>query len=387
MAPSSQPPRRHAPRTVRRAGTALLPLLAALLGAAGAQAQTADPKELLRSAVANQLRPMLGDGAGPVVERLALVKPDGAISRNFDLARVTSALFGRNAVALAPDCRTTSTPAKEPDTGACIVESGSRDSPTGAYLQLAFSKNIGIGDLQFARRNAFAGDGSVLPAPVRLSDAQAYEAALKFLDLVGVPRSEIPVAPAGSKNPLPVRSLVAAAVDEKGGTAQSIALHKVVSIPRAFAVPGGLLKDPATGVVLGHVVAPGGAVLAVNDSGVQFARVDGWSDAQMDPKADPRRAKSTTELVNEITDDLWGEGVRQVGSLSVLIALRKAYPNPEDPNPPLCPVCGVLRPALQVIVSQRGIGVADSSEKAYAAPGLVREYDLVAQTEVERPAR
>ena len=140
MAPSSQPPRRHPPRTVRRAGTALLPLLAALLGAAGAQAQTADPKELLRSAVANQLRPMLGDGAGPVVERLALVKPDGAISRNFDLARVTSALFGRNAVALAPDCRTTSTPAKEPDTGACIVESGSRERRQRALLCIELSR-------------------------------------------------------------------------------------------------------------------------------------------------------------------------------------------------------------------------------------------------------
>lgn len=378
LSAGARPPRR----------LALLPLLAALLTATTAlQAQTADPKELLRAAVSGQLRAMLGDSAAPVVERLALVKPDGAISRNFDLGRVTSGLFGRNATTLAPDCRVTTTAAKEPDTGQCLVEAGSRESPTGAYLQLAFSKNIGLGDVQFIRRNAFAGDGSVLPASTKLSDAQAYETALKFLDLVGVPRSEIPLAPVGSKNPLPVRSLVAGAVDEKGGTAQRITLQKVVTIPRAFAVPGGLIKDPNTGVVLSHVIAPGGAVLALNDSGVQFARVDGWSDAQMDPKADPRRAKSTTDLANEITDDLWGEGVRKVGTLSILIALRKAYPNPDDPNPPLCPVCGVLRPALQVIVSQRGAGPVDSSERLYVAPGLVREYDLVAQTELERPAR
>jgi hypothetical protein len=76
-----------------------------------------------------------------------------------------------------------------------------------------------------------------------------------------------------------------------------------------------------------------------------------------------------------------------VGSLSILISLRKAYPNPDDPNPPLCPICGVLRPALQVMVSQPGVGRVDSSEKAFVAAGLMREYDLVAQTEQERAAR
>jgi len=371
--------------SVRTLRPALLPLLAALLAATAAQAQTQDPKEALRAAIGNVLRPMLGDSSAPVVERLQQVKPDGAISRGFDLARVTTALFGRSATNVAPDCRSTSTAAREADTGLCLIDAGSRESDTGAYTALAFSKNIGIGDIQFTRRPAFAGDGSVLPAPVKMSDAEAYDQALKFMALMGVPRSEIPVLPQDAR--LPVRSLVAGAVDEKGAEAQRITLHKMVQLPRAFVVPGGLLKDPATGRVLSHVIAPGGATLAVNDRGVQFARIDGWSDAQMDPKADPRRAKSTTELVNEITDDLWGEGVRKVGTLSILIALRKAYPNPDDPNPPLCPVCGVLRPALQVIVSQLGAKPVATAERAFAAPGMVREYDLVAQTEAERPAR
>ena len=63
-------------------------------------------------------------------------------------------------------------------------------------------------------------------------------------------------------------------------------------------------------------------------------------------------------------------------------------PNPsDDPNPPLCPVCGLLRPAVKVIVSQPPAERFAGSEKLVAAPGLVREYDLVAQTEAERPAR
>jgi len=373
-------PIRHAfPATLGAALLAMSPLLV--------QAQTADPKELLRAAIANSLRPMLGDSSATVVERVMTIKPDGALSRNFDLGRVTSAVFGRQAANFAPDCRTTTTSAKEPDGGLCLVEAGSRDSETGAYTMLAFSKNIGAGDVMFARRAAFNPGSTTLPPSAKLSDADAYGQALKFLDLLGVPRSEIPVPPKDAKNPLPVRSLEAGAEDEKGSVAARVVVHKMVTLPRAFVVPGGLLRDPTTGVILSHVIAPGGATLAVTDAGVQFARLDGWSDAQMDPKLDPRRAKSTNELINEITDDLYGEGVRRVGSLSILISLRKAYPNPDDPNPPLCPICGVLRPALQVMVSQPGVGRVDSSEKAFVAAGLMREYDLVAQTEQERAAR
>lgn len=372
---------RHIPR--------LAPLCAALLAAAPllAGAQTADPKELLRSAVSRQVSSLLGDGSVRVVERLMTVKIAPGLGRNFDSGRVTTALFGRQSASVAPDCRSTTTNAKEPDPGLCVVEAGNRESETGAYTLLAYSKNIGSGDLMFTRRAAFNPDTSTLPPSVKLSDADAYAQALKFMDLLGVPRGDIPIAPNDARNPLPVRSLVVGAEDEKGGTSTRLTVHKMVTLPRALVVPGGLLQDPATGVILNHVLAPGFATVAVTDSGVQYARLDGWADAPMDPKLDPRLAKSTTDLVNEITDDLYGEGVRKVGNLSILITLRRAYPNPDDPNPPLCPVCGVLRPALQVAISAPGVGRVDSSEKAFIAPGIVREYDLVGQTEAERPAR
>ncbi len=365
--------------TVGAAVLALVPLMPLLAGA-----QTNDPKAGLRSAVANAVEPLLGSGSAAVVERLSKVKFDGAISRNFDLSRVTTGLFGRSAVTVAPDCRSASTSVKEPDTGLCVVDAGNRDSETGAYTVLAFSKNIGQGDLTFIRRPAFDPRNEALPASVKLTDAQAYQQALKFLDLVGVPRSEIPVPPADAKNPLPVRSHMAGIGDAKGGT-QTVTLSKLVQLPRAFVVPGGLLRDAATGIVLNHVIAPGGATLTVTDAGVQFARIEGWSDAQWDAKLDPRQAKSTAVLVNEITDDLWGEGVRSATNLSALISLRRAYPNPDDPNPPLCPVCGVLRPALRVMVTQVGLNAVEAG--VVAPPGMVREYDLVAQTEAERPAR
>ena len=355
------------------AAAALLPMLAF--------SQTRGDREILHAAVAGSLRSMLGEDSSATVEKLMKVKPTGAISQNFDVGKVKTALFGRLATQDAPDCRSTKTASGEPDEGLCLIESGNRDSPDGAYTLLAFSKNIGMGNVQFVRRPR----GSATPPSVKLSDADAYAQALKFVDMIGLPRDEIPLAPAGVKQPLPVRSLVAGVEADKGKEAMQITLDKVVSLSRAFVVPG-LLVGPNK-EVLNHVIAPGTALLLVNDAGVQAAQIEGWSDAQMDPKLDPRQAKSTAALADEITDDLYGEGVRKVGTLSILIALRRAYPNPDDPNPPLCPVCGVLRPALRVMISQTPAGRIESSEKAYVAPGMVREYDLVATSEADRPAR
>ncbi len=366
--------------TIRTSLAALL--LAALLPTLSA-AQTDPSRAELQRRVGEQLQSMMGESSRTVVDKLMTIQPEGGISKNFDLARVSRALFGRVAPNAAPDCRSTTTGEREPDEGSCVVDAGDRDSPTGAYTALMFSKNVGIGDIQFARRAAFDPKNEALPKPVRATDAQAYEAAMKFLDLVGVPRSEIPTPPQGV--PLPVRDLAVGTIDPNGGKVAPIALAKVVSVQRAFLVPGGLLTGPR-GEVLSHVIAPGDAIIAVDDGGVQSANVNGWSDAQFDPKVNPTLAKSTAVLAAEIADDLYAEGVRKVGTMSIIISLRRAYPHPDDPDPPLCPVCGLLLPAVQVMVSQAGAGREDSSEKAWAAPGVVREYDLVDLSE-ERALR
>lgn len=368
-----------------RVAAATLTALAALatLAPTTSHAQTAGDKELLRAAVLNALTPMLGSDSGEVVGRLMKVKIEGSISRNFVLANVSKVAFPRGGVAAA-DCAVDKTRANEADETPCVYESGRRDDPNGAYTSLSFSKNIGQGNIKFIKRAASNGSGD--PVSVKLSDADAYKKALEFADLLGLPKSEIPIPPADAKVKFPARTLVVGA-GEKRGSDTKFEIQKVVSLPRALVVPGGLFKDPATGIVLSHVLLPGNATFAITDGGVQFARIDGWSDAQLDPKLDPSKSKSVSQLASEITDDLYNEGVRKVGRLSVLIALRRAYPNPDDPNPPLCPVCGVLRPALKVMISQVGPGKIETSEKAPAAPGLVREYDLVDQVESERAAR
>lgn len=368
-----------------RTAAACAAALAALACCLPAQAQSR--LDVLQKDVAAALSRVMPNGPAEVVDKLANVRPDGAISRGFNPGRVSQAVFGRGSPSAAPECRGATTPMKEPDEGLCTLELGGRDDPAGGYIQLAFSKNIGQGDIRYFRRAAFKPGDEATPQPLKLSDEDAYKTALAFAELLGIPKSEIPQPPPGAKVPLPVRTLVAGSADEPGGSARQFELQKVVVLPRAFVVPGGLLRDSASGIALNHVVAPGQAVIAINDAGVQFAQVQGWSDAQIDPKTDGRRAKSASTLVNEITQDLWNEGVREVRSMSVLIALRKGYPHPDDPNPPLCPVCGVLQPALKVIVSQAPRERLQTSEKAFAAPGVVREYDLLAPTEAEGALR
>lgn len=360
-------------RFVRAMALALIAALPAL-----ATAQSAD-KEALRRAVGASLTAVLGgDSARAVVDKIATVKPDGAISKNFNAAEMSKQWFGaRTPPNPAPDCRATQTASGEPDEGLCMLEVGRREGDaTGgspAYAVLAYSKNIGIGDLLFARRPA----GTFAPTALsKLSDAEAYDKALAFLKAAGVPMSEVPRPPQGF---LPVRSLAIGIPDDKGGSTR-MTIQKVVTVPRAFMVSGGFpwLKDPRSGQALAHVIAPGKASIALNDAGVQFASVEGWSDAQLG-RVDAKNAKSVAELADEITEDLWGEGVQKVASLSILISLRKGYPNPEDPDSPSCPVCGLLLPAVQVMVTPVSAGLL--KQGTLVPPGVVREYDLVRPNE------
>lgn len=356
--------------------------LSALLPSAFAQTEPSYAQ--LREAIGRALPPVIGKDNAELAKKLQSVRIDGAISKNFDSARVAKAFFGRSTPGNAADCRSATTDQNEADEGLCELSSGQRDDPTGAYILMGHSKNVGQGNFRFIKRPAFKPDGTTIPGSIKLSNDAAYANALKFLDLVGVPRTEIAVPPSNAKNPLPVRSLAVSATQE--GRSTPIVIGKVVSIPRSFAVPGGLFKGP-NGEVLDRVVAPGNATVVLDDGGVQIANIEEWGDAQIDMHLDPRLAKSAEELIEEITQDLYNEGVRDVGTMSILIGLRKAYPNPDDPNPPLCPVCGVLRPALRVIVSQLPAGEVSIDKAAYAVPGLVREYDLVDATEAEAPAR
>ena len=94
----------HTQPLQRTAACTLAAAAAALLLAGSALAQP-NPKEELRRQVGAQLERLLPNGAGDVVNRLQNVKPTGAISRGFNLGRVSQEVFGRTAPNAAPDCR------------------------------------------------------------------------------------------------------------------------------------------------------------------------------------------------------------------------------------------------------------------------------------------
>ncbi len=365
--------------------TLVLAAMAVLLPAAQAQSQIDE----LRLSLQERMPAVLGKDNTDLANKLLSIKPDGAISKNFNAANVIAKLMGRGTKNFAADCAVKQTTQKEPDAGPCVVEVGSRDDPTGAYSYLAYSKNTGLGKIKFIKRAAFTVGDKVDAKPVTMSDEKAYAMALDTLSLLGVPLSEIPKPPAGAKVPFPVRSLAVGGGLERGDPSLTTVIRKSVFIPRGFAVPGGLYKDPVSGVTVTHVPAPGGALVTLDDSGPQLIQVRGWSDAQIDTSLNPRRAKSLDALLDEISEDLYSQGVRKAGSLGILIGLRQGYPNPDDPNPVFCPVCGVLRPALIVTISSAPAGKvkAITDETGFnSAAGLVREYDLI-EDSVDQPAR
>lgn len=367
-------------------GATVLALSAWLPSTAQAQSREDVDLEQLRAIVGAQLGPLMPEGSSALVEKLSSVKPDGAISRSFRPAEVSKALFGRVTPQAAPDCNSTSTNAGEPDGGLCHISAGSRDAPRGAYTVLSYSKQIGLGHISFMRREAFDPASTALPSEVKLDDREAYAQALAFLELLGVPKSEIPQPPSDAKNPLPVRTLEVGYASADGRERRVIPVQKVVQIPRAFEIQD-LYVNPASGQRLNHALVPGSATVVLDDRGVQMARVNGWADAQMDPSVDPKLAKSVQDLVDEIAQDLYAQGVRQPSSVSVRLGLGNAYPNPEVWPPVLCPVCGVLRPMLFLTVSQVGQQRTETGVDKPAIAGLLRQYDLVAPLDADNATR
>jgi hypothetical protein len=345
---------------------------------------TVDP---LARVIAAALPPIISKDNSALIGLLMSIKPNGFLSRQFDPAVASRAVFGRSLPNAAPDCKATVTSQKEVDNGLCVLDVGQRDDPTGPYTMLAYSKNIGFGNIAMIKRPAFTVDGAPTLNPVTLSDQQAFSLALKFLDGLGVSSLDVPAVQTGQR--LPVRTLAIGLADPTGKQEQR-PFRKVVSLQRAFEVPGSLGQfSDANGNKgdLHHVLAPGIAQIAIDDKGIQQLMVTDWSDPVIDPTVDPKFAKTDTELVEEIATHLHSHGVDTVNIIGVLIALRQATPNPDDPNPPLCPACGLLRPALRVTVSQSGLTRAASADGQIAPPGIAFEVDLTHQIGADRAVR
>ncbi|TAK76356.1 MAG: hypothetical protein EPO01_14000 [Aquabacterium sp.] len=354
----------------------------AMLAATGAWAQSRDDIVLdikqIEEIVNAALPPVIGESNAELVRKLGQAKLGTPLSKSFDIKKVQTAVFGRNAAARAADCDRTKTSAGEADDGECTLTRGTPEG-NGAFQLVSFSKNIGNGNIKILKRPASPTEDGLdkWPKPVatKLTDADALGKALAFAtETLGLPKGEIPLPPTSSTAgfKLPVRTL-ALGLGDGEKTTDTIAVQKIVTLQRALEIPE--IKDPASGRSLTQVLAPGRAVVVLDDAGVQQVHVANWHELVANPKLDPAQAKSRAQLVREIAQDLADEGLTQISSVKILIGLNDGYPNPDDPNSPQCARCFVIDPSL--IVSVTPVAKAERPTQSFGTAGFVRQYSLL----------
>lgn len=351
-----------------------LALTATALATSSAWAQTHEPKPIslaeLARLVGEALPPIIGDNNTDLVKKLSAAKLGAPLSKSFSLTKAQQAAFGRQRPNGAPDCSRLITSAGDLDVGSCVQTRG-ESGGTGAFAMLSFSKNLGVGNIKLLKRPAETELSPDKLKPVEISDAKAFETAVKFVsDSLGLPATEIPT-PSPTAGRYPVRSLAMGYGDEKA--LGQVVIKKVVNLRRGLAIDP--ITDPKSGRSIDRVLAPGHATVVLDDSGVQQVSVVDWRELVPNPKLDPAQAKTRDQLVKEISEDLFNEGIQEVSKLAILIGMRGGLPNPDDPDSPTCPACVFMAPSVVVAISQvaKDTGpVAGSSSS-----GVVKEYNLV----------
>ncbi|MCK9608336.1 MAG: hypothetical protein M0R33_17970 [Methylomonas sp.] len=269
------------------------------------------------------------------------------ISDGLNIKSSISKVFGRRLPKFDPDCSRKLTESGDISHDLCTASSGDK-AGGGAYLEFSWSKSLDLGSVKYLRRDA---DGSIDPAnipPVKLSDDEAYNKAITFLnDVMGVPMEEIPVAPTNAVRRLPVRTLAVGQIGPKGEK-NVVGMAKVVNIPRGLMAN---IKDPASGRELPYLPAPGRAIVVLNDLGVLQANVQNWSNLEKSAMVDPKNAKSRDDLIKEIAESMLQKNLTKIGKISVVPVISSLDPKLSASTNDDKHLAGLLLPAVQVFVS------------------------------------
>ena len=286
------------------------------------------------------------------------------LSESFDSVSTIKRLFGRGGASLSPDCRKLTTPVGDMAEDECIASKGT-ESGAGAYRMLRFSKHMEFGNIVYSNRGL---DQVVDPAklvPVRMTDREAYEKAVTFLRELGLPAEEFPVIPADAQQ-LPVRTIALGWADDKAAAAPaSVPVEKMVIIPRGLFV--------GVHARLEQVAGPGNALVIMDDLGVKEAIVQGWQEVLPHPKANMDNAKTRSELVREIAEDIASDLQGPVRAINIQVKLMVAATENG---------VGLLLPAVQaaVLPVARDLTEAQQEELGLVqttTAGMIREYSLV----------
>lgn len=340
--------------------------LALVFGTPAAFAQE-DPPPDPRPPSADEIKQLL-EGALPdllkednseLVGAMMNVQMGTPLSESFDLSVAVKALFNRVRPTFSPECAKTSTPVGDRDKRLCIAERGNAGGE-GLYQQLAFGKQLETGHIRYMVRQPQQPVDPGSLRPVELSDEDAFGKAIGFLgETFGLAQEEIPLPPPGTKNPFPVRSLLAEWADEKQGKAGSVPILKVVSLQRGLR---------STIPELPWLPAPGDAIVALDNSGPTMAVIRDWQELRQHPDADPQKAKSRSRLVDEMTEDILNTNKVPIVSMRTKLLLTSV---PTE-------TYSLLLPAVQVWIATQPRDPTEEQQRGmWSTGGSVEEYLLL----------
>lgn len=300
------------------------------------------------------------------------------LRQTFDPNKALKTLIPDGTSVQSTDCRRTGTPGGERDPGDCTATIGD-ESGAGAFARFSYSKSIGFGNIKFVKRPPVPTqppEPEKLPA-VKVADDVALQDAVKLLtETLGLPKEELPLPPAGAKGGLPVRSLnVQGAEDGKTGAA--ITIQKVVFLQRGFPLAKPIPSGQGT---LTHIPGPGKAVVMYGADGLAGLAVQGWHELRADPDMSDSDTKSGAQLMEEIAEDLFNEGVRSAADIRLGILIGSDQRNQ----------IGLLLPAVQVSVLPVPATLSEDEQRklaGQATAGIIREYSLVNRKELTPTGR
>lgn len=282
------------------------------------------------------------------------------LKKTFDPAIAIRKLFGDKDVTVSPDCDQVRTPVGDIDAGECRVFWG-KPSGQKAYRELRFSKQMAFGNISWLHRKyAIKIDPAELK-PITITDEEAYRTAVKFLNSTfGLTLKEIPQAPAGAEYPFPVKTIALGwgGRQDRGG---AVPVEKIVMIQR------GLEVNADKNLV--WVPGPGRAMVIMDDARIKEAMIRGWQKVLPHPNADPKMAKTDSDIIDEIATDMAAYSKGPVSTINFRILLS-AVPSTTG--------VGLLLPAIQVAVSPVPDDLSeDEQAKVWTTAGFIREYSLV----------
>jgi len=306
----------------------------------------ASPKDIARLLDAGMPEP-LSDNNVELVS--AMLKPQLGKSwkKSLDLDLISEQLFDGKKPQIDGNCY-----GNRFDFSECKMTAGEA-AGKGDYTKLAFVDSKAKTSLRFAKRTV-ADD---VPKRVTMSNAEAYKKAINLVvETFGISEVEIPVAPTNAKQPYPVKTVNLATSTGKG-VSSDIPVQKLVSIQR------GLHVDK-----LGWIPGPGRLTLSFTANGLNAAAVRSWADmSEYGQNVDPRKAKSRTELIEELTTLLQKEGIGKLHSARSLLAVSL----PTGAESPV--------PVLRVFASAQADDLTEKEQaNVVSSAGVVFEIPLVA---------